>query len=105
MTETKMSETHEKLARLRALLASHALDALVLGRVANFAWLAEGAASYVNTATTFGGVSLVIAPDAQYILTNNIEATRLAAEEPVEAWASSSWSTRGTGQIARQASC
>jgi Xaa-Pro aminopeptidase len=84
MTETKVSETHEKLARLRALLASHALDALVLGRVANFAWLAEGAASYVNTATTFGGVSLVIAPDAQYVLTNNIEATRLAAEEPVE---------------------
>jgi antitoxin VapB len=84
MTETKVSETHEKLARLRQLLAVHSLDALVLGSVANFAWLSEGAASYVNTATTFGAVSLVITPDAQYVLTNNIEATRLAAEEPVE---------------------
>jgi antitoxin VapB len=79
-----MTETQEKLARVRALLAVHSLDALVLGRVANFAWLTEGAASYVNTATTFGAVSLVITPDAQYVLTNNIEAARLAAEEPVE---------------------
>ena len=79
-----MTETNEKLGRVRALLAAHSLDAIVLGRVANFAWLADGAVSYVNTATTFGAVSLVITADGQYVLTNNIEATRLAAEEPLE---------------------
>ncbi len=84
MTETHMSETHERLAQLRELIHARALDALVLGRVANFAWLAEGAASYVNTASTFGAASIVVTPNSQYVLTTNIEATRLAAEEPLE---------------------
>jgi Xaa-Pro aminopeptidase len=84
MTETRMSETQQKLAAVRALLAARSLDGLLLGQVANFAWLAEGAASYVNTASTNGAVSILITPDRQYVLTNNIEATRLAAEEPVE---------------------
>jgi antitoxin VapB len=79
-----MTEAKDKLARVRALLAAHSLDAIVLGRVANFAWLADGAVSYVNTAATFGAVSLVVTADRQYVLTNNIEATRLHAEEPLE---------------------
>lgn len=79
-----MTETQEKLGRIRELLAAHSLDAIVLDRSANFAWLTEGAASYVNTAATFGAVSLLITADKQYVLTNNIEATRMAAEEPVE---------------------
>ncbi len=79
-----MTESEEKLARVRGLLDAHNLDAIVLGRVANFAWLADGAASYVNTAATFGAASLVVTRDGQYMITNNIEATRFAAEEPVE---------------------
>lgn len=84
MTETKIAETPDKLARVRALLAAHSLDILVLGQVANFAWLTEGAASYVNTAATFGAASLAITPDDQFVLTNNIEATRLRDEESLE---------------------
>lgn len=79
-----MTETQEKLGRVRQLMAARSLDAIVIDRVANFAWLTEGGASYVNTASTFGAVSLLITPDKQYVLTNNIEATRMAAEEPVE---------------------
>jgi antitoxin VapB len=79
-----MTESEEKLARVRGLLDARNLDAIVLGRVANFAWLADGAASYVNTAATFGAASLVVTRDGQYMITNNIEATRFAAEEPVE---------------------
>jgi antitoxin VapB len=79
-----MTETQEKLARVRELLAARSLDGVVLDRVANFAWLTEGGASYVNTASTFGAVSMLITADKQYVLTNNIEATRMAAEEPVE---------------------
>ncbi len=79
-----MTETQEKLSRVRELLARHALDAIVLDRVSNFAWLTEGSASYVNTASTFGAGSLLITPDKQYVLTNNIEAARMTAEEPVE---------------------
>ena len=79
-----MTESEEKLARVRGLLDTHNLDAIVLSRVANFAWLADGAASYVNTAATFGAASLIVTRDAQYMVTNNIEATRFGAEEPVE---------------------
>ncbi|MCU0510902.1 MAG: M24 family metallopeptidase [Anaerolineae bacterium] len=79
-----MTESQEKLALVRALLDAHHLDAIVLGRVANFAWLADGAASYVNTAATFGAATLIVTRDSQYLVTNNIEATRFAAEEPVE---------------------
>ena len=79
-----MSESEEKLARVRNLLETRHLDAIVLGRVANFAWLADGAASYVNTAATFGAATLVVTREAQYVVTNNIEATRIAAEEPLE---------------------
>jgi antitoxin VapB len=79
-----MTESEEKLARVRSLLDAHHLDAIILGRVANFAWLADGAASYVNTAATFGAASLIVTREAQHMMTNNIEATRFAAEEPVE---------------------
>lgn len=79
-----MTESEEKLARVRGLLDAHQLDAIALSRVANFAWLADGATSYVNTAATFGAASLVVTRDAQYMITNNIEAPRFATEEPVE---------------------
>jgi Xaa-Pro aminopeptidase len=79
-----MSEIEEKLACLRALLAGRDLDAALLARSANFAWLTGGASAYVNTATDNGAASLLVTPDAQYVLTTNIEAPRLRAEEALE---------------------
>jgi antitoxin VapB len=49
--------------------------------VSSFAWATCGAASYVNTASTFGEASLLITSGARYVLANNIEATRLEQEE------------------------
>lgn len=76
-----MTEFDTKQERIRALLAGLELDALLLRRVSSFAWATCGAASYVNTATTTGEATLLIAPTGRHLMTNNIEATRLEGEE------------------------
>jgi antitoxin VapB len=79
------NEFSQKQDRIQALLAKHKLDALLLRRVSSFAWATSGAASYVNTATTNGEAALLITPSGQYLITNNIEATRLEHEEELAA--------------------
>jgi Xaa-Pro aminopeptidase len=76
-----MNELETKLERVQALLAEKGLQALLLEKVSSFAWLTCGARSYINTAATDGGASLLVTPDARYVMTNNIEATRLEQEE------------------------
>ena len=78
-------EIDVKLARIRRLSEEHGLAALLLRRVSSFAWATCGAASHVNRASTFGESSLLITPVRRYVITNNIEATRLEREEQLEA--------------------
>jgi len=80
-----MNEFEQKQQRLQALLTGRQLDALLLQRVSSFAWITGGAASYVNTAVTTGAASLLITPAGRYLITNNIEATRLEQEEKLKA--------------------
>lgn len=79
-----MTELELKLERMRDLLAKYGIHALLMQRVGSFAWATCGASSYVNTATTNGAASLLIAPAGRYVITNNIEATRLQQEELLE---------------------
>lgn len=88
-----MNELDHKLQRVHALLAENGLDALLLRRVSSFAWATCGAASYVNTATTEGAAAVLITPQGRYVLTNNIEATRLEQEEKL---AEQGWELRVT---------
>ena len=76
-----MTEFRVKQERIQELLKKHGLQALLLQRNSSFAWATCGAASYVNTASTFGAASLLITPAKKYLVTNNIEATRLKQEE------------------------
>ena len=76
-----MHEFETKQQRIRELLAKKNLDALWLQRVSSFAWATCGAAAYINTATTTGAASLLITPQARYVITNNIERPRLGKEE------------------------
>ena len=76
-----MAELNQKLERIHDLLARHHLDALLLQRVSSFAWATCGAASYINTATTNGTADLLVTPTGRYLITNDIEATRLEQEE------------------------
>jgi antitoxin VapB len=81
---TMNAELEPKFSRIEKLLTEHTLDALVLRRVANFAWLTGGAASYVNTADIYGVASLLITPAGRFLVTNNIEAPRFREEEALE---------------------
>ena len=76
-----MTEFTQKQDRIKALLAERHLDALLLQRVSSFAWATCGAASYINSATTNGTASLLVTPSGRYLITANIEATRLEQEE------------------------
>ncbi len=79
-------EVADKHARVIELLHARKLDVLVLQRVSSVAWATGGAATYVNTATTIGPVSLVLTADgARHLVTNNIEGPRLQHEEGIEA--------------------
>lgn len=80
-----VNEFSQKQDCIEALLAERKLDALLLRRVSSFAWATCGAASYVNTATTNGEATLLITPSGRYLITNNIEATRLEQEEKLAA--------------------
>jgi Xaa-Pro aminopeptidase len=80
-----MTDTQNKLSQVRSVLARRELDAALIRRIPNFAWLTDGAANYVGIAAEMGSASLLVTPDAQFVLTSNIEATRLAAEEPLAA--------------------
>jgi Xaa-Pro aminopeptidase len=73
-------ELQIKLSRMHALLDKHQVDGLLLRRVSSFAWATCGAPSYINTAATEGGASLLITREKRYLLTNNIEAPRLEQE-------------------------
>ena len=80
-----MKEFDLKQERIRALLAEKNLDALWLQRVSSFAWATCGGAAYINTAATTGAASLLITPNARYVITTNIEAKRLENEEQLGA--------------------
>jgi Xaa-Pro aminopeptidase len=80
-----MDEFLHKQDRIRQLLETHQLDALLLQRVSSFAWATCGAASYVNTATTWGEAKLLFAPSGRHLVTSNIEAPRLEREGNLEA--------------------
>lgn len=76
-----MTEFPEKQRRIQSLLERHELDAVLLGRVSSFAWATCGAASYVNTAVEYGKSQLLITKQKRYLITDNIEVTRLIQEE------------------------
>lgn len=79
-----MSEVKLKQKMIRELLERHSIDAVLLRRAGSFAWATCGAASYVNTAATNGAASLLITLRSRYVITDNIEATRLRQEENLE---------------------
>lgn len=79
-----MTEFAQKQTCIKALLERHKLDGLLLKRASSFAWATCGAASYVNTASSFGEASLLITPHHRYLITNSIEAPRIELEEKLK---------------------
>jgi Xaa-Pro aminopeptidase len=78
---TRIEEVQTKLDSLRALMAEEDLQTLVLGTQANFAWLTAGGDNHVALAAELGVGTLVVTESRQFLVTENIEAGRLADEE------------------------
>lgn len=74
-----------KHERIISLLEEYDLDGLLIKQVANFAWATDGAASYINTASTYGAGTLLVTRDARHLITNNIEGPRFDKEEGLKA--------------------
>lgn len=66
---------------LRHLMDQHGLGALLLQRPANFAWYTGGADNRVDHADPLGVAAILMTAGAEYVLTNNIEASRMRDEE------------------------
>lgn len=80
----RIEEINIKHDRLRALLAAHQADALWLRLTRNIAWFTAGADASIAVDSDTGAYSVLVTADRRTIVTNNIEATRLRAEELFE---------------------
>lgn len=81
MEHASQHESEIKTERVRALLKSKGLDALLLNRVSSFAWATCGVSSYINTAADNGVASLLYTPSDRFLITNTIEAPRFERED------------------------
>lgn len=80
-----MRATPEELAqkerRVREVMRAQNLDALLIARQDNFAWLTGGGSNFVSTATEMGAASILITGDGKWLLCDNIEQARVLEEE------------------------
>ena len=60
------------------------VGAVLLRRPANFAWYTNGADNRVDRSSPFGVASVLVTPDAEYIVADNIESARMRDEEGVD---------------------
>src|SRR5918998_2448736 len=67
--------------KLRELMQERGLGGLLLRRPANFAWYTGGADNRVDRGDPLGVASILLTPESSYVLTDNIEAPRMRAEQ------------------------
>ena len=77
---TRALEQREKRARIKALLEANGLDALILKKGANVAWIIGGRA-HIPTTLELACLDVIVYKDRIVVVTNKIEAPRLEAEE------------------------
>jgi Xaa-Pro aminopeptidase len=78
-----MTETVEKLTRIRKYLKDKKLDGIVLNSRANFAWLTGGGDNHVVSQSERGVGALVVTGRQAFLVANRIEIDRLHHEEPL----------------------
>lgn len=78
---TPMEEINLKLTKLATFLDRHKLDAVLLTRRANFAWLSAGCLNHVGQGSEIGAATLVATRDAVRCVASQIESPRMRSEE------------------------
>jgi Xaa-Pro dipeptidase len=79
------AEIHEKERRVRELMRTQGLKAILLKRQANFSWMTGGGLNLVGITTEGGVASLLITEASKHVICSNIEAARMADEEALVA--------------------
>lgn len=72
--------------RLASFCKAGGFDGVVIRRRANIAWATGGADVHCDLSTSLGVATLVWTPREKHLFTDNIEAPRLAEEEPLKEW-------------------
>jgi Xaa-Pro aminopeptidase len=79
--QAKNAEVVTKLARMRAVMAVHNLEAVCLRGVDWFSWATAGGTSVVIMTSEVGIAEVLVGREQAWVLTNKIEQARLANEE------------------------
>jgi Xaa-Pro dipeptidase len=87
MDDCIAEELEVKLARVRAYMRERGLDALILRRFDNFAWITAGGDNRCAGATDVGVASVLVTPDDQWVLTSSVEGRRFQEEVLAHIWA------------------
>ncbi|MGE5623566.1 MAG: M24 family metallopeptidase [Methanocella sp.] len=75
------AEVAAKVERLRGLIAERKLGGIVLGTLANYAWLSGGGSSLVSAVSDRGVAALLLDEAGIHLVATNIEAARQAEEQ------------------------
>lgn len=79
------AESATKLAAVRSWLSAEGIPGVVLARPGSLAWLTAGLTDPIERGAAFGLAWVVVSPSRAVLVTTNVEAPRLAAEEPLAA--------------------
>ncbi|CAI7792892.1 unnamed protein product [Closterium sp. NIES-54] len=79
--EPRRADFQEKVRRLRQVLRDRGIQSALISSVPNFFWLTSGGRNYVSLYTQQGVASMFVDADRVVLVTSNIEAERITAEE------------------------
>lgn len=81
----RKNEIKIKVQRLQQAMEKAGLDAVIINKSNNFAWITAGASNIITRYSEEGVTSIVVTKEGgQYILANNIEYPRIVKEENIE---------------------
>jgi len=78
---SSVSERRLRREHLHVLMDQSHVQSLLMSRPANFAWYTGGGDNRVDRSAPTGEASVLVTRDAEYILTNSIEAQRMRDEQ------------------------
>ncbi len=76
----KMSQENRR-QNLLGTMDRLGLGAVLLSLPANFAWYTGGADNRVDPSVPLGIAAVLVTPEAEYVVADNIEATRMREEQ------------------------
>ena len=80
----KKEEIEEKTTKVRNLMKSLDLEAILLKKQSNYSWLTAGGMNMVSIGTEIGVTSLLITENDRYVIASKIESPRAMEEEKLE---------------------